>query len=289
MILKNKISVLIQCYNQEHYISDCIKSVLAQNQEIIGEILIFDDNSTDNTPQILKEICRNISNIKLFLNSENIGAFSTFKLMHQRASFEYVAHLDGDDIWDADKLIKQYQILEAEPKIVGCGAAAKILMNNGAIHGECIPFDVTPSPSLEDILDRHPRFILSSLVYRNHIFSWDELSTNQIFDWALFLLLRSKGPIQVITTPLLKYRIGVGISTQKNLYDYEVGAINLAVFLGVNKKVCELKYYEILINRFKRGIKNRKFDQIYSTSSIKVNKIIFIKELIKYICRKIIR
>ena len=139
MILKNKISVVIQTYNQQEYITDCVDSVLEQNQDIIGEIIIIDDKSTDETVRLLTKKYAGNNKINLCINEENLGAFKTFRKVHNIARFEYVAHLDGDDIWNSSKLLKQYQILEADKSLIACGSSANILLNDGSLGKELFP------------------------------------------------------------------------------------------------------------------------------------------------------
>ena len=74
MSMKPKVSVCMVTYNQEHYIKDCLISVIAQEHDVELEILVGDDASTDRTSEIIKENAGFFHDvIKLFRHEENLG------------------------------------------------------------------------------------------------------------------------------------------------------------------------------------------------------------------------
>jgi chlorobactene glucosyltransferase len=93
-----KVSVLIPARNEENNIIDCIQSVLNNNN--ITEILIYDDHSTDNTAQLVKEFSKKHHNITLIetkpLPDGWIGKnFACYQLgMH--AKNEWLLFVDAD-------------------------------------------------------------------------------------------------------------------------------------------------------------------------------------------------
>ena len=98
---KTKFSVIIPTFNSQKYITECITSVLEQSLQSF-EIIIIDNNSSDNTVKIVKEF--DCEKIKIFTN-ENFGIIATSRNYGiQKASGDYVAFLDSDDTWHKDKL-----------------------------------------------------------------------------------------------------------------------------------------------------------------------------------------
>jgi glycosyltransferase involved in cell wall biosynthesis len=90
------ISVCLALYNGEKHIIQQIESILkelSQNDELI----IFDDCSSDNSYNIVKNIID--SRIKLFRNSKNIGVNGTFQNAIKSSSGDYIFLSDQDDIW----------------------------------------------------------------------------------------------------------------------------------------------------------------------------------------------
>ena len=53
------ISVILINHNYAQYIKNCLNSILENNQEIIGEILIINDSSSDNSEEIIKHYLKN--------------------------------------------------------------------------------------------------------------------------------------------------------------------------------------------------------------------------------------
>ena len=72
---KQLVSVIMPCYNMEHFVSDTITSVLRQTYSH-WELLIVDDASTDGTVAIIKELCSNDDRIR-FVIKPNTQASQT--------------------------------------------------------------------------------------------------------------------------------------------------------------------------------------------------------------------
>lgn len=102
-----KVSVCIVTYNQENYIRQCLQSVVDQERDFEIEVIVSDDCSTDNTPNIVREFAEKYDFIIPILREKNIGAFKNFVETHNMAIGEYVCHLDGDDYWKSTKLATQ--------------------------------------------------------------------------------------------------------------------------------------------------------------------------------------
>jgi len=106
------VSIIMPAYNVEKYIDDSISSVV--NQEYKNwELLIVDDCSTDTTSEIIDKFVKIDSRIVLLSNKINTG--TPAKAKNKAIPFvrgKYIAFLDSDDIWFADKLIKQIKLME---------------------------------------------------------------------------------------------------------------------------------------------------------------------------------
>ncbi len=91
-----KISVVVPVYNMETEVRDCLDSLVAQTEKEI-EIIAIDDNSTDQSLEVLKEYARKYPNIKVYHNPENVGQSETRNRGIGVAEGNYIAFLDSDD------------------------------------------------------------------------------------------------------------------------------------------------------------------------------------------------
>lgn len=93
-----KISVIVPVYNVEKYINQCIESVLKQTYKNI-EVILVDDGSPDNCPEIIDIYAINDSRVKV-IHKNNGGLSSARNSGIRVASGDYLTFLDSDDYWD---------------------------------------------------------------------------------------------------------------------------------------------------------------------------------------------
>ena len=113
------VTVITPTYNHEKYIAECIKSVQAQTFTN-WEMIIVNDGSTDMTAEIVQDFIKNDKRIKL-INQENIGIFrlkETYQKALDISTGKYIAILDGDDMWEPNKLEWQVSALEKNENAV---------------------------------------------------------------------------------------------------------------------------------------------------------------------------
>ena len=104
------VSIVIPLYNKEKWIEKTLSSVL--NQSFTDwEAIIVDDGSTDRSVDVVEEfILKNPANWVLIKN-RNAGQCRTRNSGIAKATGEYIAFLDADDIWSGNKLFDQVQVL----------------------------------------------------------------------------------------------------------------------------------------------------------------------------------
>ncbi len=92
------ISVIVPAYNAARFLGEAIESIRAQRWEPL-EILVVDDGSTDGTAAVAE----GLEGVRL-VRKENGGAASARNCGLKEARGEWIAMLDADDLWPADKL-----------------------------------------------------------------------------------------------------------------------------------------------------------------------------------------
>lgn len=105
-----KVSVIMPCYNGAAFISCAIDSVLNQTYQDF-ELIIVDDCSTDNSVEIINKYSKKDGRVKLFVNAVNSGAAKTRNFAIEKAEGRWIAFLDSDDIWTADKLFNHLNFM----------------------------------------------------------------------------------------------------------------------------------------------------------------------------------
>lgn len=97
------VSIVLCTYNGEAYLAAQMETLLAQTYPHL-EIIVSDDASTDNTFYMLKEYAASDQRIQLHQNKSNLGFNKNFEQALQKASGEWCAIADQDDIWRNDKI-----------------------------------------------------------------------------------------------------------------------------------------------------------------------------------------
>lgn len=125
------VSVIIPVFNSHLHISDTLQSVLDQTYKDI-EIVVVDDCSSDNSVSIIKKYQENYSNIVLCMQSVNSGVAAARNKAIQLSRGRYIAFLDSDDLWKADKIEKQLKCLE-QTESGFCFSAIEMISESGEI------------------------------------------------------------------------------------------------------------------------------------------------------------
>lgn len=149
------VSIIIVTYNSEDEINDCLISILSQFTGIDLEIIITDNNSSDNTINIIQSF--NSQKITLIPNSKNVGFTKAINQCLENVSMENILILNPDTIVPNDSLKHLLNTLDVDdsPGIV----APQLKYPNGVIQYSCRRF-----PRRRDII--YESFGLSKL-FRN--------------------------------------------------------------------------------------------------------------------------
>ncbi len=114
------VEVLLATYNGERFLRDQIDSILSQTYPNVT-ITTRDDGSTDGTDAILREYeARYPKQIRVLRDGVSTRhPKRNFERLMQASTAPYVALSDQDDVWQADKLAKQMQAMQASEKLYG--------------------------------------------------------------------------------------------------------------------------------------------------------------------------
>ena len=127
------VSVVIPLFNATQYIRTAIESMLAQTFGDF-EVLVVDDASADNGPEIVRQVYDN--RIHLVLNDRNLGPAASRNRALDMARGNYIAFFDADDLASSNRLSQQIEFLSKNPSIGIVGSHVEVIQSDGTKSGE---------------------------------------------------------------------------------------------------------------------------------------------------------
>lgn len=237
------VSVSLVAYNASAYIKDAIEGCLMQQTSFPFEIIIHDDASQDQTPQIILDYASNfpdkiipiIQTVNQFSQGHEINA----KINIPKARGKYIAFLEADDYWiDPLKLEKQVDFMEKHPEVSMCFTATKQIESSSSNIVAIKRYrDHDSVCSVEDVILKGGGLLdMGSAVVRRSIYEnvpdWYHYS--QIWDNSVPLLALTYGEIQYLNEITTVYRLNVpGSWTQKFARDYKKRKNTIRDFLAL--------------------------------------------------------
>ncbi|HTN95574.1 MAG TPA: glycosyltransferase family A protein, partial [Nordella sp.] len=196
------ISAVIPVKNRPSLIIAAIGSCLIQSRAP-DEIIIVDDGSDDATPRIVADLARKESRIKLIRRLTSGGAALARNEGAVQAAGTWLAFLDSDDRWHAEKLESQLALAEHYPDApaIFCGIRYAYESRKARIgipkrivgHADLAVSNVLASTSAAFV--RKDRF--------EEVRGFDADLPN-CEDWDLWLKLAKLGPLPVVQAPLVE-------------------------------------------------------------------------------------
>ena len=132
-----KLSIIMPCYNVGETFTRAIESILSQKVDFKYEIIIVDDCSSDNGPDLFRNYANKYKFIKIIRHEKNIGNAMSFYDGLTAAKGDYFCVLDGDDYYTVpDKLQKQVDFLDSDlnKEYVGVAHYHIIDLGNGKVY-----------------------------------------------------------------------------------------------------------------------------------------------------------
>lgn len=111
------VSVIVPTYNVAPFIAETLESILGQAGVSAIEVVVVDDGSQDGTPDVVLQMATTDPRLHLLRNDGPRGAASARNHGLRHASGEWVAFLDGDDLWMPDNLRLKLEAAHSDPSI----------------------------------------------------------------------------------------------------------------------------------------------------------------------------
>jgi glycosyltransferase involved in cell wall biosynthesis len=110
------ISIVMPTYNRANFIAETINSIQKQTYSN-WELIIIDDGSTDQTGEVIDDI--HDDRIRYYQES-HLGMEHARNFGLEKATGEFIAFMDSDDLWAINKLDSQLNVFEEHPEIDFC-------------------------------------------------------------------------------------------------------------------------------------------------------------------------
>lgn len=248
-------SVVLIAYNAQKYIKDTIESVLAQTMKDF-ELIIVNDCSTDKTEEII--LSYSDERIRYFKNPQNLKISKTRNFGISKARAPYVALLDSDDVWMANKLEKQLKYMEKTGAKI-CYAGYGFINDDGELQNKV--FNVPESVNYKKLLKQNVITPSASVFSTELLKKYPFYAEKYHEDFVAFLQMLKFEKIKAygINEPLIYYRLTVNSKSRNKIRAFKM-TMNSYKEIGLNffQIIYYLPFY--MINGLKkyRGIKNAK-------------------------------
>jgi len=130
----NLVSIILPYFNKREYIKETIYSLLDQTYQDF-EIIVVDDESSEDSKIILNEIKKIDPRIYILKNSKNLGAGYSRNKAIKFSKGKFLAFCDCDDLWSQNKLNNQLRFMK-KFNIDACHTSYSIINDLGKIIGE---------------------------------------------------------------------------------------------------------------------------------------------------------
>lgn len=205
------ISVVITTYNRAQLLPRAIQSAQTAGSDL--EIIVVDDCSTDNTPQV----CADIPGIRFIRVDVNSGLAHARNVGISQSRAEFIAFLDDDDLRLPGSLDKQLHVLRANPDAAFCYGQALIgdaqrQLPTGEIYPIACPLGDIFWPLLEDNFIPMPSVLArKSALLASNCFNTE---LHLIEDWDMWLRLSERSSVTALQEPVAIHRKAVVKSDQ---------------------------------------------------------------------------
>jgi len=131
--LEYAVSVIIPCYNAAEYVVGAVRSVVEQGT-CAFEILVVDDQSTDNTWRIAEGLVKEVSNLRLYRQLRNSGPATARNTGLKHATGRLVCFLDSDDEYAPGFFSRVLPLFEADPRLGGVITGVELIDCHRPVH-----------------------------------------------------------------------------------------------------------------------------------------------------------
>ncbi len=212
-----KVSVIVNCYNGQQYLKQALDSIYAQTEQD-WEIIFFDNASTDDSASIAQSYD---SKLKYIKNNPTIPLGAARQKAVLKATGEWVAFLDTDDVWYPHKLTTQLSALEGHDYLF-CYAGIREITAQGKTIRNVLPLH-SSGQLLEAQLNQYEINMVTPMFRHDVIQKFNinfDPKVTASEEYNLFVRLAAKGLGLVQHQLLGDYRVYAGSLTDRQISEW---------------------------------------------------------------------
>lgn len=207
------VSVVIPLYNHERYIRQTLDSVFTQTRAP-HEVIVVDDGSRDKSAAVVEELQGQYPNL-IFWKHPNRGAHATINAGIHRASGDYVAVLNSDDLFHPERFAEMAGVLDRQADVDAVFSDLSFIDDDGRSipndwYQQAMKFHRKADDLALTLVNGNIFMTTSNLLIRRSVFEeighFSGLRYTHDLDFFLRLVLAGKG-IHRVDRPLMSYRL----------------------------------------------------------------------------------
>jgi len=269
------VSVIIPVYNAEKFLYQSVVS--AVHLEEVGEIILVEDKSPDNSLEICNVLEKQFDKVNLFRhpNEENRGAGASRNLGIEKSSCKFIAFLDADDWYLSNRFEVEKELFLNNDVDGVYGATGFYLQGKGMTENKLTTFKekISPRQLLSKMSKSEGRFTTNAITLRKEIFNKSGLFDTSLKlhqDTHLWYRLAHFGN-------LVAGNIGTAIAVRRVHPDNRIKGKNTksrilfhkAVFNDfINYKDVDKRAMKIIVNRYIHSISSGPINKMFNYVSI---------------------
>tara|TARA_Y100000590_G_scaffold456107_1_gene605989 strand:+ start:9547 stop:10455 length:909 start_codon:yes stop_codon:yes gene_type:complete len=287
------VSIIINCFNGEVFLDECIKSVISQSYEN-WEVIFWDNKSTDRSAEIFNSY--KDTRLKYFCATEHTSLYKARNLAIQRAKGKLIAFIDCDDLWEKNKLALQVPIFD-NLKINLVYSNLWLIKNNLKNKKKFIKKKSPSGYIYKKLLNEYNLGIITAIFRKDIVKGLEKIFDERfsiIGDFDFFLKLSKDHYFHYIDVPLAYYRIHdknfSSLYKEKEMDEFNIWAtentndIDLSIIKRMKDKIALRK---LLHFKFNKDYNNCYKVLIQNYKSLLILKMLIIVFTPLYVLRKI--
>lgn len=209
------ISVIVNCFNGEKYLEDCLSSILNQTYHN-WELIFWDNHSTDSSKNIFEKF--NDRRLKYYLSPRHVFLYEARDLAVKASSGDFISFCDVDDFWSKDKLERLIPLFR--DKRVGVVYSNVWLFNDKSKKKRKYINNILPKGNIRSNIIKDQSVTITTAVIRKSEYSNLKIGFNKnykiIGDFDFFVRISNKCLFDCVQQPLAFYRLHDNNFTKKN-------------------------------------------------------------------------